>query len=62
MMEWVKCSDREPDTDRKILVYDGEHHVAWFNSGQSTGWYRYDCDTYDVSPTHWAELLEPPKV
>jgi len=60
MMEWISVKDREPDSDRNILVYDGNFHVAMFNSGQDIGCYRYDCDTYDVEPTHWAELPEPP--
>ena len=63
MSEWISVDDKEPSTDDDLYVmaYDGDFHVAVFRPSQSMGFYRYDCDTYDVTPTHWMPLPEPPK-
>ena len=56
---WISVEDKEPEKKGNVLVYDGNYHVALFNPGHKN--YRYDCDSYDVEPTHWMPLPEPPK-
>ena len=62
MNEWISVEDSEPENDAFILVYDGNIHTANFRINQDMGYYRYDCDTYDVTPTHWMTLPEPPTI
>jgi hypothetical protein len=57
--EWISVKDAEPEKEGYVLVYDGSLHVSRFNPRQH-GSYRYDCDTYDVTPTHWMPLPPPP--
>ena len=58
-MEWIEVKNREPDDGNKVFVYDGNFHVATFNARLQMGDYRYDCDQYDVIPTHWAATIAP---
>lgn len=61
MSDWISVEDREPKDGDWILAFDGSYHVAQFSNRYPMGNYRYDCDTYDVKPTHWMPLPEPPK-
>lgn len=61
MDEWISVIEREPETGGNVLVFDGSFHIAYFRPEQAIHHYRYDCDTYDVTPTHWMPLPEPPK-
>lgn len=75
-MEWIKCSERLPENDDYVLVYN-------FKDGISTGFFKSsDIDYYIesdgskfytdtgwqtgyewapyMSPTHWMPLPKPP--
>lgn len=65
MSEWVKCSERMPPHDVKVLLffadYDG-HIEDGFISDDGDGAYHYlfDGDALGEMPTHWMPLPEPP--
>ena len=63
-MKWIKCTDRLPRIDEKVLGWDGENIEKGFIDRYEDGkpfWTFYDyLEWHDV--THWGELPEPPAV
>lgn len=56
-MEWIKFSDRMPDRDISVLVYDnGSYHIA-----NRYGDNIYDEDGCRIEPQYWCELTSPKK-
>jgi hypothetical protein len=68
MSEWVKCSERMPEANRLVIIYQlHEGVLECFRTNLAT--YRpadfrndwTDISGYDAHPTHWMPLPEPPK-
>lgn len=69
MSEWIKCSDRLPDIEQRVLAISEESseeenmHVGWREKDRfhEKGWYwtHYDyLEWYRV--THWMPLPQEP--
>lgn len=75
MTEWIKCSDRLPETDENCLVIDenGDCYVAClvllnangYRTEDTTYWSEQStgcgCCSNGISPTHWMPLPPPPE-
>lgn len=63
-MEWIKCSERMPETGDDVLVYcpdTNEQFVAVTWDGSTDFQYaRYETVNIVCEPTHWMPLPEPP--
>ncbi len=63
IMQWIKCSDRLPDTSSDILfVRNGCNDVHTGYRSDTDVFYSYSADgLFDIECiTHWMELPEPP--
>jgi len=75
--EWIKCSDRLPDSRRGFILayfpnvpepFSKIDSIFWDKYGSIEGYARdhmKDCDEDDYHEylfTHWMPLPEPPKV
>ena len=67
MSQWIPVSERLPDGDDEVLVYDPvreavetAEYLAEHRSWLASAW-EYDGRSY-IFPTHWMPLPEPPKV
>ena len=58
-MKWSSVDQSLPNEGETVAVYDGNFHVAIYRPSQSLLHYRWDCNTYCVSPTHWMRLSYP---
>lgn len=62
MSEWIKCSERLPDCDENVLVYNPESgciDMAYFNG---TSWVLAYLYKVYLHPTHWMYLPDAPEV
>jgi len=69
MNGWIACSERMPDLDMKVLVYEGRTGVStcvrrlWlFGEARIYHW-SWGVENYQFpfgDPTHWQPLPEPP--
>ena len=66
-MEWISVKDRLPEKGM-CLVYgsceyawgkDPHVYTVWYNPKDNE--FTHGSDQYQVEPTHWTELLEPPR-
>lgn len=74
MGEWVKCSERMPDSNCLYICwgtyFEGDepgYIPAYFFAHQTNGWVEWrpvedDCNPREVSITHWIPLPEPPSL
>lgn len=58
MNEWIKVSDKLPEENKDVLVYDSEVGIciAWLDDED---WYALGLNYVDV--THWMPLPEIPE-
>lgn len=64
-MSWISIKDRLPKDNQKILVFNGEIHVATFNEnpGEISIWKSKSSPSgyWGLNKvTHWTNLPEPP--
>lgn len=67
MSEWIKCSERMPDKDSKVIAYTSFGQIIF---GMHYRWKKYElqaldplvseCTSWQGSVTHWMPLPEPP--
>lgn len=58
MMNWIKVSDRLPDDESDVLVFDGySYYLVWYENKI----YGLADSTPLKGVTHWMPLPEPPK-
>ncbi|HGM5304197.1 TPA: DUF551 domain-containing protein [Serratia marcescens] len=65
MSEWIKCSERMPELDKRVLLYFGSYdgHIedgCIGDDGDGPYHYFFDGDSLQQEPTHWMPLPEPP--
>lgn len=76
-MEWIKCSERLPNDDEDVLIYDYRDGIGigFYEYSNVSGYYEKDGSffitnsgwevSYDwarhMDPTHWMPLPKPPK-
>jgi hypothetical protein len=63
MSEWIPVSERLPEDDENVLVFDPKcygTHIAWCHK-DSTGEIVWASQVYyGLEPTHWMPLPAPP--
>lgn len=59
MGEWIKCSERLPDSKERCLVFTKSHDVGISRMMGRNLRGEWTCCGYEV--THWMPLPEPPK-
>lgn len=71
-MEWIRCSERMPDTrddihgSKCLLIYNSENRCQFLAvwNGIALEWQDWTDVTYrhrENEITHWSELPDPPK-
>lgn len=61
---WIPCSERMPDDDVDVLVYDDGILIARYNSNEeyTSGWMEsFECYPL-TNVTHWMPLPQTPEV
>jgi hypothetical protein len=61
---WIPCSERMPDDDVDVLVYDDGILIARYNSNEeyTSGWMEsFECYPL-TNVTHWIPLPQSPEV
>ena len=66
MQNWIKCSERMPELDTRVLLYfrDYDGHIedgCIGDEGDGPYHYFFDGDSLRHEPTHWQPLPEPPQ-
>ena len=65
-MEWIKCSERQPEDDVDVLAFSPNGIVITAASILNGTWYTRDGQEWDdewtSSVTHWMPLPAPPEV
>jgi hypothetical protein len=63
MSEWIKCSERMPEPNMKILAHSKrcKHFFAVRKNRVRLPWEFVDGDTCYEKITHWMPLPEPPQ-
>jgi len=56
-MNWIKCSDRSPKENQKVIASDNEHVGEYFFC---KGYFETD-EGYSIKATHWMPMSSPPK-
>ncbi|ANZ87774.1 DUF551 domain-containing protein [Citrobacter freundii] len=72
-MEWIKCSERMPDSDEFVQIwplpdFGVELHVGQYDkfNKKGAGWYaqvyehNYGIEWHPINVTHWMPLPHPP--
>lgn len=78
MSSWIKISERFPENDTDVLIYNQKDGIStgYFNSSRLEGYYEIDGSFFITnsgwetnyswaphsSPTHWMPLPEIPNV
>lgn len=68
-MEWIKCSDRIPAPNTKVLIFcnkddgyeEGIMIADWYEGSKGAVWWCSCHNTSPVQPTHWMNLPQYPK-
>ncbi len=63
-MEWIKCTDRLPETKERVLVYyfeDDYFTCGYFETYEQKGWVTEMKWIPKGNETHWMPFPDPPK-
>lgn len=58
-MEWIKCSDRLPEKDKNILLYDSEWEELEAGYYDTDEFCNSDGKPFTGNITHWAKIEKP---
>ena len=71
MSSWIKCSERMPNEDVKVLVYAPRHqriecamYIERYSQDPTSNYRAWDFGEYDLHPsevTHWMPLPDKPE-
>lgn len=60
-MEWIKCSDRMPELNKQVLLWDDGHFIVGSRYKNCFGHYIWSFpEDYDGEPSHWMTLPKSP--
>jgi hypothetical protein len=67
-MEWIKCSERLPEDDKYVLVWDGNINLDNFPFYEIAAYRTFNNGSFFISGpyvlqkiTHWMPLPNPPQ-
>ncbi len=61
MAEWMKCDEWMPEDGQRVLAYLGESVGIVTFYASRYGSYYADDESYEMTPTHWMPMPEPPE-
>lgn len=61
MTEWIKCSDRLPPLNTKVLVLENSTDIDFGTRMFEDDDMFFVCHSTSYDVTHWAELPQPPE-
>lgn len=58
-MKWISVKDKLPENKQEVIAFDDGCYMPTYKAYSEK--YKWDCDTYNIHPTHWMPLPKPPK-